>query len=71
VWEHFAKLIEYNQLNVFQTLPKNKVFKIIHNIKNKDDKLKEIKERLNDDKISYDEINCVLAMVKLKSKRKN
>lgn len=71
MWEHFAKLIEYNQLNVFQTLPKNKVFKIIHNIKNKDDKLKEIKERLNDDKISYDEINCVLAMVKLKSKRKN
>jgi aspartate carbamoyltransferase regulatory subunit len=68
VWEHFSKLIEYNQLSVFDVLPKDKIYKIANNIKSKDDKLKDIKQRLNDDKITYNEVNCVLAMVKLKNK---
>ena len=68
VWEHFSKLIEYNQMSVFDILPKNKVYKISQKIKSKNDKLKEIKQRLNDDNITYDEINCVLAMVKSKRK---
>lgn len=64
IWEHSAKLIQMKKLNVFDILSKNKVFKILSKIKTKEDKLKDIKERLNSISITYDEINCVLAMVK-------
>lgn len=62
IWDHIVKLIEEKQLTVFDVLPKNKVFKILSKIKSKEDKLKEIKERLNSISITYHEISCVLAM---------
>ncbi len=68
VLEHFSKLIEYNQMSVFDILSKDKISKISQKIKGKNDRLKEIKQRLNDDNITYDEINCVLAMIKLRNK---
>ncbi|MFH1065879.1 MAG: hypothetical protein V1734_05225 [Nanoarchaeota archaeon] len=41
------------------------------NIKSPEDKLKAIKERINDESISYDETNCVLAAIKGKHKKKS
>ncbi|MBI2653729.1 helix-turn-helix domain-containing protein [Candidatus Woesearchaeota archaeon] len=64
VWEHLAMLVEYNQLSVWKILPKEKVVKILANIQNKDHNLKEIKRRINDNSISFDEINCVFAHYK-------
>lgn len=71
VWEHIAKLIEYGQLNVWKLLPKDKILKISYKIHSQDDKLKDIKQRLNDNSISFDEINCVLASIKHENKKKN
>ena len=70
VWEHIAKLIEYGQLNVWKILPKYKILKILSNIKSKDDKLKEIKERINGNYIEFKEINWVLASVKHENKKR-
>ena len=44
---------------------------MLANIKSPEDKLKEIKERINDDSISYDEISCVLATIRGKHKKKS
>lgn len=70
VWEHLAKLIEYNQLPVWKALSKEKINKILSAIRNADDKLKDIKDRLNDHVITFDEINCVLAHCKNKNRKK-
>jgi hypothetical protein len=64
VWEHLANLIEHNQLYIWDVLPRKKVFKIHSKIKNKKDRLKEIRDRLKDNSITFDEINCVLSSVK-------
>ena len=66
VWSHLANLIEYNHLSVFEVLPRNKVHNVLYSIYSKNDTLKSIKQRLNDDSITYNEINCVLASVKRK-----
>ena len=66
VWEHLSNLIEHKQISVFKVLPKKKIFQIYSKIKNKEDKLKDIKLRIKDDSITFDEINCVLAYVKSK-----
>ena len=66
VWEHLAKLIEYSQLPVWKVLPKEKIRKILPSINSQGDRLKKIKERLNDVSITFDEINCVLAYFKKK-----
>ena len=71
VWEHFAKLVEYNQLSLWKLLPKEKISKILARIYSSNDRLKEIKERINDVAITFDEINCVLAFVKKKEKNHN
>lgn len=71
VWEHFAKLVKYNQIYLSKLLPKEKVSKILARIYSPNDRLKEIKERLNDAAITFDEINCVLAFVKKKGKKHN
>ena len=52
-------------------MPERKIRKILLNIKSHQDKLKEIKQRINDDYISYDEINCVLANIRGKHTKKN
>ena len=66
VWLHLANLIEHSQLHISSILSKNKIIKILYKIYNKKDSLKEIKKRLKDDSITYDEINCVLVSVKRK-----
>ena len=71
VWDHFANLIEHSQLRVSEVITANRI-KIIHPaIKRKKDKLKEIKSRISDPTIKYEEINCVLASLKCKAKGKS
>jgi hypothetical protein len=71
VWDHAASLIETHQLQLKSVITNDKIKKILRNIKSPNDKLKEVKERVNDDSISYNEINCVLANVKGKHKKKS
>ncbi|MBU0894782.1 MAG: helix-turn-helix domain-containing protein [Nanoarchaeota archaeon] len=67
VWEHLANLIEHKQISVFNVLSKKRIFKIYSKIRNKKDKLKDIKSRIKYNSITFDEINCVLACIKSKS----
>ncbi len=69
VWKHLANLIEYNQISVSQVLSNRKIRLIVNKIYNKKDKLKEIKKRLKNSNINYDEIACVLASIKSKNKK--
>jgi len=71
IWEHLSSLIEHHQIKLKEVLPNNKIKKILKNINSHKDKLKEIKQRINDDSISYNEINCVLANLKGKHKKKS
>tara|TARA_Y100000034_G_scaffold114910_1_gene151488 strand:+ start:299 stop:1054 length:756 start_codon:yes stop_codon:yes gene_type:complete len=64
VYNHLANLIEHNQLSITNILSKSKIIKIINKIYNKKDKLKDIRKRLGDSSITYDEINCVLASLR-------
>lgn len=71
VWDHIANLIEYNQLSVWKILPQEKVALILRFITSEHDKIKDIKVRCDDANITYDEINCTLAYVKSKNRKKN
>ena len=71
VWEHLARLIEYNQVSIWKLLPKEKIIRLLKNIQNETDRLKEIKNRMGDYPVTYDEINCVLAYHKSKNRKKN
>jgi len=71
VWSHLANLIEYNQVSLWKVMPKDKISTISPAIRNKDDKLKEIKEKIKDKNITYDEISCVLAFVKSRNRKRN
>lgn len=66
VWSHLANLIEYNQLSVYDILPKNKINKIVYKIYSKKDTMKGIKKRLKNDSITFDEISCVVASINRK-----
>ena len=68
VWNHFANLIEYGQLSVWSVMPKRKIVRIISKIKNSQEQLKQIKERISEKDVSYDEIDCVRAHLKMKEK---
>ncbi|MBT4166253.1 hypothetical protein HOE04_04415 [archaeon] len=68
VWGHLINLIEHKQLSVWQVLSKEKIYKILNKIYSHKERLRDIKKRLSDDKITYDDIACV--MVSIKSKRK-
>ena len=71
VWEHLANLIEHGQLAVWSIMPKKKIVYTLQRIKDASEPLKQIKERIEDKRISYDEINCVRAHVKMKAKIKS
>ena len=71
IWDHFANLIEYNQLSVWKVLPSEKIKIILASINSENDHLKTIKQRIKDNSIGYNEINCVLAYVKSKNRVKN
>jgi len=71
IWRHLSQLIEHNQLLLKTILPTWKIGKIFRNIKSPQDKLTNIKNRLNDESITFNEIECVLANVKGKHRKKN
>ncbi|MBI5392731.1 helix-turn-helix domain-containing protein, partial [Candidatus Woesearchaeota archaeon] len=71
VWEHIAQLIEFNQLFVYDIIQKEKADKIRRCIRNENDKLKEIMQKINDKSVTFNEINCVLACVKAKHRKKS
>ena len=70
VWAHLAKLIEYNKLSIFRVIPKEKANDIRDNICFANDSLKSIKQKINDDSITYDDIACVLSWVKSRQRNK-
>ncbi|MEK6898589.1 MAG: helix-turn-helix domain-containing protein [Nanoarchaeota archaeon] len=71
VWGHLANLIEHKQLSVWEILPHNKIHAIIRKIYRRKERLRDIKKRLHDKSITYDEIACVMANIKSKKKWKN
>ena len=70
VWGHLANLIEHKQLSVWKVLPHEKIHKIIRKIYSRKERLRDIKKRINDSSITYDEIACVMASIKSKRKFK-
>ena len=71
VWNHIAILIEFHHLQLKDVLSNYKIKEILKHIYSQKDTLKEIKDRVDDDSISYNDINCVLANVKGKRKKKS
>jgi RNA-directed DNA polymerase len=71
IWEHFAGLIENYQIPIRKVLDVRRVKIISSKIFSESDSLKSIKKRLQDPSITYEEINCVLANVKCRNKKKN
>jgi len=51
-------------------LPRKKIYKILSKIYSYKERLRDIKKRLKDDSITYDEIACVMASIKSKRKFK-
>ena len=70
VWAHLVNLIENKQLSVWEILPHDKIHKIIRKIYGKKERLRDIKKRINDNSVTYDEIACVMASIKSKNKWK-
>ena len=70
IWGHLINLIEHKQLSVWQVLPREKIYKILNKIYSHKERLRDIKKRLRDDKITYDNIACVMASIKSKRKWK-
>ncbi len=69
VWEHAVKGIASNNLSIYQVLTKERVLDILFHIHNAVDSLKMIKERISKPDISYNEIACVLAHFKARTKK--
>lgn len=70
IWEHIIKLIEHGQLAVWSVLPKKKIVYLLQRMKNFEEPLKQIKERIYDKRITYNEIACVRAHLKMKERIK-
>lgn len=71
VWGHCANLIEHHQYSLKKIISHDKIAVIKSKISSEKDTLKEIKCRLVNNPITYDEINCVLASVKCNNKSKS
>ena len=71
VWGHLINLIEHRQLSVWEVLPKEKIYKTLNKIYSYKERLRDIKKRLKDDSITYDDIACVMASIKSKRWKKN
>ncbi len=70
VWAHIINLIEHGQLAVWFIMPKKKIVYLLQRIKDYSEPLKQIKERISDKEITYDEIACVKAHLKMKERIK-
>jgi hypothetical protein len=68
VWSHLENLIEHGQLSIWCILSKKKIIKIMLSIKSSSDELKIIKTRFADKNITYNEIACVRAHIKMKKR---
>lgn len=68
VWGHLINLIEHRQLSVWEVISYDKAYKIFKKIYSHKERLRDIKKRLKDDSITYDEIACVMASIKSKKK---
>ena len=66
IWEHMANLVEHGQLPIWNIMPKRKIAYILEKIKFSTEPLKEIKSKFASNRITYDEINCVRAHLKMK-----
>lgn len=64
VWEHLANLIGHKQISLIDVLPKDKIYKILTRIYSRKDRMRDIKKRLKDESITFDEIACVIASIK-------
>jgi len=71
IWGDLINLIEHRQLSVWEVLPREKIYKILNKIYSYKERLRDIKKRLKDEGITYDDIACVMASVKSKRWRKN
>jgi RNA-directed DNA polymerase len=71
VWGHLINLIEYEQLSVWKVLPREKICKILNKIYSHKERLRDIKKRLRDESINYDDIACVMASIKSRRWKKN
>ncbi len=70
VWEHCVNLIEHGQLAVWSILSRRKIVYLLQKIRDSEESLKQIKERIYDKRVTYDEIACVRAHLKMKEKIK-
>ncbi len=72
IWNHLIKLIGYNQLSVWEVLPREKIYLILRKIYSHKERLRDIKKRFKNNCPTYDEIACVMDSIKSKKwKRKN
>lgn len=71
IWDHIANLVEHHQILLKRIISPKKVHKILFAIKSPEDKLKYIKQRVNYESISFNEIQVVFANVKSKYKQKS
>ncbi|MDP3026769.1 MAG: helix-turn-helix domain-containing protein [Nanoarchaeota archaeon] len=67
---HLINLIEYGQLSVWEVLPREKICKILNKIYSHKERLRDIRKRLKDETITYDDIACVIASIKSKKRWK-
>lgn len=67
VWRHFSNLIEHGQLPIWKILSRKRILAILPHIHNGEDLLNSIKERIHF-KVSFDEIECVRAYIRLKER---
>ncbi len=65
---HLINLIKNKQLSVWEVLPREKVYSILKKIYSHKERLRDIKRRIKDDSITYDEIACVMASIKSKKR---
>ncbi len=71
VWDHIANLIEYGQVSIWNIMPKRKIAWLLRVITDSEEPLKQIRERLKSKKVTFNEMACVRAHLKMKGKIKN
>ena len=71
VWEHLALLIEYNQLKLAKVLAAEKIRKILSHLKDGTEKVSQVKSRIADSAITYNELACALAHVRKEQRKKS
>lgn len=68
IWRHIINLVEHGQLPIWNVLPKKKIVYLLQRIKSSSEPLKQIKEQIYDKNVTYDDIACIRAHVKMKEK---